>query len=310
MRKYLFSSIALLFTFTPCFSQWYQQYFDGADTSAWNSLFVHLEGDSTNVWQIGPPQKAIFDSAATVPNVIVTDTLLPYPDSNVSSFTVKFPVWTSWGIFGMQWLQKLDLETGHDAGIVEFSTDNGLTWENTFDNPLVYNYYGFLPENKDTLPDGVVAFSGTDSSWRDIWLCLDLSFLSVWVDSAMFRFTLRSDTAENDSMVNTHEGWMIDNMIGHVTLIHTAKEKDIEEYMRVYPTVTNGTIFIEAWKLTQLHYIEQIELVNSTGAVVERFGASPVKFSFNAGRHPDGIYFLRVKTNLKTETFRIVVQKE
>src|ERR1041384_4098256 len=65
------------------------QYFDGADTSATNSIIIMLDTSSTNIWQIGRPQKIIFDSAATFPNALVTDTINNYPDSNVSRFTFK-----------------------------------------------------------------------------------------------------------------------------------------------------------------------------------------------------------------------------
>ena len=92
-------------------AQPYQQFFDGADTNVWSSLFVVIDSDSNNVWQIGKPQKIIFDSAATAPNVIVTDTVNYYPPNNNSIFIVGYLPWASWGILAVRWSQKLDLDT-------------------------------------------------------------------------------------------------------------------------------------------------------------------------------------------------------
>ena len=170
--------------------QTYSQYFDGADTSAFNSLLINIDTSSSNIWQIGQPQKIIFDTAATFPNAIVTDTSNYYPTNNTSSFSFGVdPQWFGWGILALQWKQKLDMDIDYDGGIIEFSSDTGNTWKNVFNNPYVYNFYGFDTANQDTLISGDYAFSGTDSTWKDIWLCFDLSWLS-FSDSLMFRYTL------------------------------------------------------------------------------------------------------------------------
>ena len=42
-----------------------------------------------NVWQMGVPHKNFLDTAWSGTKVIITDTLLPYPVYNTSSFTIK-----------------------------------------------------------------------------------------------------------------------------------------------------------------------------------------------------------------------------
>ncbi len=222
-----------------------RQYFDGADTIVTNSLFITLDTNNNNVWQIGPPQKTHFNSAATTPNVLVTDTINAYPARDTASFWFSFkPTWAHWGILAIQWKQKLDMDYGHDGGIIEFSTDGGTAWQNVFDNPLVYNFYGFDTANTDTLVNGQPAFTGTDTLWKDIWLCFDVSFFSIY-DSVMVRYTLLSDSVDS-----VKEGWMIDNMMARLTVTHTAvKLTAEEEYMKVFPTITSGRLNIEAEKL-------------------------------------------------------------
>jgi hypothetical protein len=284
--------------------QTYIQYFDGADTSAFNSLLINIDTSSSNIWQIGQPQKIIFDTAATFPNSIVTDTSNYYPTNNTSSFSFGVdPQWFGWGILALQWKQKLDMDIDYDGGIIEFSSDTGNTWQNVFNNPYVYNFYGFDTANQDTLISGDYAFSGTDSTWKDIWLCFDLSWLS-FSDSLMFRYTLKSDAINNNK-----EGWIIDNLISHITIIHTVNEIKQEKYMTAVPNPTTGRIDISTKKLDEFHIIQKIELINIEGKLVQKWGISPTKFYVDISNHPNGIYFLNVKTNKNSETFKIVLEQ-
>ena len=171
ITTYLLTLIFPLVSF--CQYEFYQ-YFDGADTNEFSSILIDIDTASSNIWQIGAPQKSIFDSAATTPNVIITDTINYYPSNNTSSFQYTIIPWTTWGILAIQWKQKLDMDFGKDGGIIEFSVDGGNTWQSAFDNPYVYNFYGFDTNNVDTLQTGEDAFTGVDSTWKDIWLCYDM----------------------------------------------------------------------------------------------------------------------------------------
>ncbi|HYD19953.1 MAG TPA: T9SS type A sorting domain-containing protein, partial [Flavipsychrobacter sp.] len=285
--------------------QIFEQHFDGADTLISNSVFIVLDTSSSNVWQIGPPQKTIFDSAFSAPNVLITDTVNYYPINANSSFNVYHPYMDySWGIFAFRWMQKLDLDTNYDGAIIEFSTDNGNSWQNVFNSPNVYNFYGYDTANVDSLVTGEYAFSGTDSSWRDIWLCFDYSFWYSF-DSVKLRFRFVSDSIDNQK-----EGWMIDNFRMHRTWIHTAA-KSVEQLttMKVYPTNTSGIVYIEGPKLQEYHIIRNMQVISADGKVVKEYGLSPVKFHINIGDLPDGIYYLKVNTNKKSETFPLLLKR-
>jgi Secretion system C-terminal sorting domain len=283
------------------------QYFDGADTVCIQnlspaSICISLVGDSTNIWQVGPPQKIIFDASATLPNAILTDTVNPYPPNNTSSFQFTYVPWTTWGVLALQWKQKLDMDQGLDGGKVEYSIDAGTTWANVFNDPHVYNFYGYQAANADTLPNGDFVFSGTDSLWRDVWLCYDMSWLSQ-LDSIMIRYTLVSDSIDTQK-----EGWMIDNMMAHLTIMHTVDEEKPEKYLSVYPNPTSGNIQIETQKIQDFHIIEHMQLINDMGQVVDEWRNIPTKFFVNTQQYSNGKYFLKVKTNIQTETVPIVIQ--
>lgn len=300
-------TLACLFFLTTSFlkAQYWTQYFDGADTNSWSSLFVEIDTtDTNNIWQIGKPQKVIFDNASTIPNVIVTDTINNYPVNDTSRFSFSMVPPFSFGIMALQWLQKLDYDHDSDGGIIEYSTDHGTIWHNAFNDPYVYNFYGYQPENADTIGSGEYGFSGTDTTWRNIWLCFDYSFMSL-TDTFYFRFTSISDSVDNNK-----EGWMIDNFYTGITGVHTVKQEEQAEYLKIYPTPTKGIVNIEAQKLMQFHIIEKMELLNSDGRLVRTYGKSPTKFYIDISDLPNGVYYLSVTTNIKSQTFPVILNKD
>lgn len=280
----------------------YTQYFDGADSSSTTSLFVHITPGANNIWQVGKPQKIIFDSAATLPNALVTDTINNYPANNTSRFTFSIIPWATHGILGIQWMQKIDMEKKHSGGLVEFSVDNGVTFQSAFNNPHVYNFFGFDPSNQDTLLSGEYAFSGTDSGWKDVWLCYDMSWLSM-VDSIIVRYTFKSDG------LSGKEGWMIDNMNAHVTIIHPVKETQHNDYFNVYPNPAKNIVHIELNKMESFHIIENMQLINSAGKVVQEWNNIPTRYWIDVSKYAAGMYYLKIKSNLKTKTVPITIQK-
>lgn len=306
MKTYRLFLILFIFISNSASSQYYSQYFDGADTICdpavfFSAICISIDDDSSNIWQIGMPQKAIFDSAATYPNALLTDTINSYTTNNSSSFQFTTLPQGFWGILAIQWKQKLDMDEGLDGGKIEFSVDAGATWENAFNNPYVYNFYGYQSTNADTLPNGDFVFSGTDSVWRDIWLCYDLSWLSS-TDSLDIRFTFTSDSIHNNK-----EGWMIDNMLAHHTIIHTVSEVKQENYLNVYPNPASDLIYIETQKLQDYHIIEQMLLINSAGQIVEEWNYIPTNFFINTKKYSKGLYHLKVKTNIKSETVPVII---
>jgi hypothetical protein len=305
MRKLYITILVFLMAIVNAICQpSYNQYFDGEDTSASNSLIIRFDTSGSNLWQIGRPQKIIFDSSATLPNAIVTDTVNIYPINNTSSFNFTVVPWINWGLLAVQWKEKLDMDLHHDGGIIEYSVDAGQTWSNVFNNPGVYNFYGYLPQNQDTLLTGEYALSGTDSSWRDVWFCVDMSWIGLQ-DSIMLRFTFKSDSIDNNK-----EGWMIDNMMAHVSLMHPVKETDKKDYMSVYPNPTKDILNIEMEKIQDFHIIEEMQFIDPSGKIVAEWKNIPTKFWFDTKKYAAGLYYLKVKTNLKSETIPVLVKKE
>jgi len=304
--KKIYSLVILLTISSISFGQfWHQQYFDGADTSLNNSIIIKLDTLSTNIWQIGKPQKTIFHKASTVPNVIVTDTIHYYPVNNVSRFTFDFTSPVSYGVLALQWMQKLDMDKHKDGGIIEFSSDSGHTWVNIFNNhTTIMNFYGYQPANADTLTtSGEYAFSGTDTTWRNVWVCFNYAYLQTH-QYTKFRFTLKSDSVNNNK-----EGWMIDNMMLNITMIHPVNEMKKIEYLKVFPTVTNDLVNIESRNNKDVSIIRSMVLESVDGKVLERFTNIPANYNLSMGKYSAGLYFLKITTDFRTENHPIMVNK-
>lgn len=277
-----------------------QQYLDGADTGA-NAILIDLDTSSSNIWQIGPPQKTIFDSAATSPNVLVTDTINYYPKNNTSTFSFKVSTKNIFYIVAIRWKQKLDMDSAADGGIVELSVDTGKTWQNVFNNSNVYNFYGYNLVNADTFADGTPVFTGKDTAWRDIWLCFSRTYLSSNnLDSLIFKFTFKSDSSDNQG-----EGWMIDNILVQETYYHTVSTVDPDKTFLVYPTITSGVVNVAVEK--DVEKIQQILVVDPQGRVIRKYNTETQKTTINIGDLPKGNYYLNIYTQDKIEAHKILL---
>ncbi|MBS1547381.1 MAG: T9SS type A sorting domain-containing protein [Bacteroidetes bacterium] len=278
------------------------QYFDGSDTIGTQSILILMDPDSTNLWQVGPPQKPLFNSAATLPNALVTDTIGLYSPGNTSMFSFTYVPEIPWGLLALQWKQKIDLTAGVDVGMLEFSVDSGSTWSNVFTSPFVYNLYGFDPGTVDTVLTGDIGFTGTDTTWRDIWLCFDMSWIG-FEGGITFRYSLEADTAGLP-----HEGWMIDNMMLHSTFMHPVKEMAQPAFINVYPNPATDRVGIVLRPVGEYQLIEHMYLSAMDGRIVKAWAGLPSRFWFDTEALPKGTYYLSIRTNLRSETFPIVIQ--
>ncbi len=291
-----------------CSAQFFQQDFDDGEPDPWiDTLEVRIDS-SSSLWQIGLPQKEIFDEAYSLPNAIMTDTISAYPVSDTSIFYVEAPfseIFGSIGILAFSWVQKLDIDS-LDGGTVDFSIDGGETWQNAFDSPYVYNWYGWeFPENVDTLANETIVFTGRDSTWREIWLCYEYYWLNEVADTLHVRFTFFSDTISGES-----DGWIIDNIRLEPTWVHTVGEGPTNDsYVNLYPNPASDRLNIELKKSDEFHIIEELKIFSETGRLIESFKSIPTKFFVDTSDLPSGVYEVFVRSNLKTEIHKIIITR-
>ncbi len=282
-----------------------QQYFDGGDTIPGESMFIEIDTTSANinVWQIGPPQKTLFNAASTAPNVLITDTLNFLPDSVISSFKFSIDIPSLMGEYwGIQWAQKLHLEWEKEIGIIEYSTDTGSIWINVFDDPEVYDFFGWSSANFGYYHlTGESGFTGNDLSWQDVWLCFDYDFLDA-LDTLEFRFTVKSDSVEHAS-----EGWMIDNFSVHPTWTHIIQNNSAESAFKIYPSVTTGPLEVICKKTLIPIEVTQVEVIDVSGNSMQTFVPSSSSFKMDLGGLANGRYVIRIRTTTGFDAHHILL---
>ncbi|MGI8892824.1 MAG: T9SS type A sorting domain-containing protein [Bacteroidia bacterium] len=296
----------LLFSLCPLLSFSQVNSFEGFSDM---DLFI----DTTlvnNIWQIGPPQKAIFDSAYSTPNVIVTDTVGSYPVANYSVFQFRVDMNTlfAFPFFVITWKQKIDTEFKIDGGWIEVSYDTGATWANVFTD-TVYKPDIVTGATIDTLANGEVGFTGTDSTWTDVMLCWSngMGFPPFPINNVMdIRFIFWSDTT---MQVNPHEGWMIDNIWALATVIDNVSENTTSNNFNIFPNPAQNVLNFE-FDLNNDAYIEieVIDIQNRFSKIINsekrKSGKNIITTSVSELNISKGIYFVRIKTDNKLISYK------
>lgn len=268
------------------------------------SSFIVIDTTNlTNIWQIGLPQKTIFNSAYSVPNVIVTDTVNNYPVNNLSYFDLIIPS-LGYSLLGwntcVSFKHKIYSDTMMDGGYIEVKYHKDSAWKNIAYDTLHYSQ-GYLPmefncENlyrtNDTLFDGTPGFSGT-SDWVTTQLQWIWSFMAkeMYVpDTLRLRFNFISDS------VNTNkEGWMIDNLeITVYPVCGSIEEINSENLISVSPNPVSESALVELKIKDNESYTA--ELYNIFGQKIKDFPEiKNNRFTIERGNCESGMYFLILK---------------
>lgn len=108
-------------------------YFDN-ETPPFEYLYIDSVNNPQNIWQIGIPEKDNIPLPYS-PNVsIVTDTMLPYPTNDTSSFIVAVCHYSQYGfapyvaVSNWELNYYIDSDSLNDFGMIEISVDQGNTW--------------------------------------------------------------------------------------------------------------------------------------------------------------------------------------
>jgi len=162
-----------------------------------------------NIWQIGHPNKILFNAALSIPNAIVTDTISSYPINNNSQFIIKAMYGSYFNCY-LVFYFKINTDSLKDFGTIEASGDYGATWVNIIKNPHQYGFTWSVTNAATgaliSMPPDTIPFTGTSSGWYQFsFATSDASIISN--DTVLYRITFHSDNIQENK-----EGWMIDNI--------------------------------------------------------------------------------------------------
>jgi hypothetical protein len=245
---------------------------------------------------------------ASTDAAIMTDIANAYPVNKNDWFIVKYVNNTINPIVSFR--HKYQTTTGRDGGIVEFSKDNGLNWENIrgecnndsgdkdFPAVVTDNFY----TSSDTLVDGTPAFSGT-SNWKlsrlQFFTAIPLKTTGpscVNMDTVWLRFRFISDDT-----VEAMDGWIIDDIKIEKDMYSAIKNVTVD-VLKIYPNPTTGIINFPSLR-NQDRY--SIEVTNTLGQPVLRVAYQK---EIDLSSQPKGLYFYKVSGEDKQYTGRVLLQ--
>jgi Secretion system C-terminal sorting domain len=252
-----------------------------AQSVYWGNLTFDYDDSLHNQWQVGRPQKKVFDSAFSPLNALVTDTSKPYAPNDTSVFFIGFPrrfrlapiaSWADPFIYNFSFKYRLDIDTTSLATI-EFSNDSGKSWISVLDSmaggsardTLVYN----------------------TKSWQIWYFNMSALSLSHRTDSFVFRFTFVSG---NDTM--SKDGWMIDDMHVDYTIERTDGMTD-KNSLITYPNPAKNELHIFSPDV-----ITSIAITNMVGQVIYSNECNDMSAYLNISGFSPGMYFLNVNNNI------------
>lgn len=203
-----------------------------------NYISIDTVNNPNNSWEVGSINKTTISSAHSLPNAIVTDTLLTYPINDSSVFAINHL--NGFGIlanhtFLLGGYYNVDTDSLNDYGKIELSLDNGANW---------YNIKDSLIQDSILWGSRKPVLSGNSGGWQYFSANLaSLGYLNPSIsfgDTVLFRFTFISD-----SIVDSLDGIAFDGIMlyDYAEGLNDAKRSDFSS--NCYPNPANNKISIE-----------------------------------------------------------------
>lgn len=280
-------------------------------SSDFSTNWPRLSIDTQNVnndWVVGNTNKPFFMQATSLPNAIMTDSVNPYSNSNLSYFDIGINRNHFYFNMYIQFDHKYETDTLIDGGYITVSHDSGQTWQNVlYDSTCIgcnYAPYNINIDNfysySDTLLNGEPGFSGT-SNWKTttiqwVWM---FPVKQTPSDSLIIRFNFISDSTQTNK-----DGWIIDNfVIGDVYHGSSVEEFSTNLDVTLYPNATSNFFNYKSEKGT----IDNITISNLLGESVLIKNNPNESGQVNISNLPSGNYFVKFSSRDGFITKRLII---
>ena len=283
-----------------------------------DSLYTFFDDASDNLqldsvypegcWQVGIPSKQVFTSAYSPGRALVTDTLLPYPDSTTcyAEFTLisTDPNFLGRSVFFQQRLDMSQTDTACVEVYIPWAAEwvrYGTNWDE-----------GAFVDGMGLSNDGSgYAWSDTSTAWQEVWLespCMGVfagheETDARWYESEMrIRFVFKSQ-ANTDG----RDGWMIDNVRAGVSLCSGGVAEGSIPGFTVFPSPADNHITLEQKESTGKSTM--VEMHRSDGKLAKRqLWPGTRTTTFGTADLPSGMYVLRVLGAAEYPVARVIIQ--
>ena len=256
-----------------------------------DELVVFDEGLCGNYWTRGVATGTILNSSGS--NVYGTNLSGNYDDgiksylysecfdlTNVTSPTLKFDM-------------AFDLEFDWDIVYVEYSTDNGSTWNvlGTSSDPNWYNSNTLPGSNCQNCPGA--QWTGTNATLQEY--SYDLSAFEG-ESNLTIRFVFHSDPFVNQ------EGVILDNFSVEGTL--DAKDFKLDNF-RIYPNPSKNVFNIDLRNTNKF----DLEVLDITGKTIfEKTKIESSFYSLDMSSFSSGMYFININANDQRATKKLLLE--
>jgi hypothetical protein len=262
------------------------------DTTFLDRIVVDTNSNPNNIWKIGHPNKTVFTTANSSPNVIVTDTMNSYPPNDTSSFTVIHLAGQGWQ-FGYP---KIDIggwysvnsDTLTDYGYIEFSADLGNSW-------LLVDNYTNMCSWEDTME--LPVFSGNSNGWKHFYHCIKPPTTVNEGDTILYRFTFISDNLQTNK-----DGLMFDDL-HFEDWAEGIEEFQNDNLISIFPNPATAILTIQR---TCTNNLQSIQVINCFGQVLYNDNNFTNNF-IDIKQLKNGIYYLKYSNTKEFSIKKFVV---
>ena len=269
---------------------------DFEDTAALHHLRIDTVSNLNNIWQVGAPQKTIFTNAYSNPNVIVTDTINPYPINDTSSFTIvnvagdgfTYPHTAS--LIGEY---SVNSDTLTDFGTIEFSPDNGTSWYDIINDTFITNHI-YVQQHW-------ISLTGNSNGWQQFYVNLaplGPLFNIQLGDTVLWRFTFISDSIQTNK-----DGLMFDNFYFE-DYVEGIPEIQNDNLISISPNPTSNELRIYKSNVSDS---QKVQVLNYRGQVLYD-NSNFIGDMIDIRQLPNGIYLLKYAATKYFSVKKFVVQ--
>ena len=269
---------------------------DFEDTAALHHLRIDTVSNLNNIWQVGAPQKTIFTNAYSNPNVIVTDTINPYPINDTSSFTIvnvagdgfTYPHTAS--LIGEY---SVNSDTLTDFGTIEFSPDNGTSWYDIINDTFITNHI-YVQQHW-------ISLTGNSNGWQQFYVNLaplGPLFNIQLGDTVLWRFTFISDNIQTNK-----DGLMFDNLYFE-DYVEGIPEIQNDNLISISPNPTSNELRIHKSNVSDS---QKVQVLNYRGQVLYD-NSNFIGDMIDIRQLPNGIYLLKYAATKYFSVKKFVVQ--
>ncbi|MFI5219600.1 MAG: T9SS type A sorting domain-containing protein [Bacteroidia bacterium] len=295
MKKYLLL-IPLMLISAVSFAQFDFYTIDFEDTASLHYLRIDTASNPNNIWQVGAPQKTIFTNAYSSPNVIVTDTINPYPINDTSSFIIVDVAGTGYTFVHTASLQgeySVNSDTLTDFGMIEFSPDNGTSWYDIVNDTFI--------TNNIFMPPGWVILTGNSNGWQPFYVnlaALGPLFNIQLFDTVLWRFTFISDSIQTNK-----DGLMFDDL-HFEDYVESIPEIQNDNLISISPNPASDELRVHR---TTVSDSQKVQVLNYTGQILYD-NSNFIGETIDTRQLTNGIYLLKYSDTKNFSIKKFVVQ--